>query len=221
MNTAHTIAACASAHGRSSRAVIRAFGSDAARVLERLTGLRPAARALLRARLDLGGAELPALCAWYGEGASYSGDPGFELLIPGNPALVARVLARLLAIDGVRTAEPGEFTARALLGGRLSLAQAEGVGAMVAAQNDEQLNAARLALGGESGRAFVAWAEELASLSALVEAGIDFTDQEDVVAIAPRELGARLRALRDAILSRAGAERSAEARAERTRVAIF
>lgn len=221
MNTAHTIAACASAHGRSPRAVIRAFGPDAARALEKLTGLRPSSRALSLARLRIGGDELPALCAWYSAGASYSGDPGFELLIPGNPALVDRVLATLLAIDGVRTAEPGEFTARALLSGRLSLSQAEGVGAMVAAQNSEQLHAARLALAGDSGRAFLAWADELAALSALVEAGIDFTDQEDVVAITPRELGARLRALRAEIVARAGAERGAEARAQRVRVAIF
>jgi tRNA modification GTPase len=99
--------------------------------------------------------------------------------------------ARRLSIDA-RRAEPGEFTARAFINNRLSLTQAEGVAATIAAQSDAELAAARMLLTGRVGDLAHALADELAAALALVEAGIDFTDQEDVVAIAPADLHARL-----------------------------
>ena len=83
---------------------------------------------------------------------------------------------------------PGEFSARAYLNGKLTLAQAEGVAATIAAHTERELAAAESLLAGETGDRHRAWAEELATLLALVEAGIDFTDQEDVVPIPPGAL---------------------------------
>jgi tRNA modification GTPase len=222
VNTNDTIAACASAPGRSSRAVIRVFGPGSAGIFARVCGRVPEHRAALAVRIDLGGGvKLPALAAWYARGGSYSGDAGFELLVPGNSTLVERVMGRLLACEGVRRAEPGEFTARALLSGRLSMAEAEAVGLLIAARSREQLESARLALAGELGGAFRAWFDELTTLAALVEAGIDFTDQEDVVAISAASLRERLGAVRDDLRLRLGAERGVERAREGVRVALF
>jgi tRNA modification GTPase len=105
---------------------------------------------------------------------------------------VERVVARLSAIEGVRAAGPGEFTARAYLNDKLTLDQAEGIAATIAAESEEQLSAARGLAEGRTGDVYRAWAEELATLLALVEAGIDFSDQEDVVPISPADLARRL-----------------------------
>jgi tRNA modification GTPase len=94
-----------------------------------------------------------------------------------------------------RRAEPGEFTARAFFNGKLTITEAEGVAATIAARSDAQLRAAGWLRRGALGSLAQALADELASALALVEAGIDFTDQEDVVAIAPSALHDRLRSL--------------------------
>jgi tRNA modification GTPase len=221
MNPAETIVACASPPGASARAVIRVFGPDADRVLRALTCSSLDARGIRTVRIRLQAGELPALAIIYEKDRSYTGDPGFELLIPGNPFLIERVMSAILIHSEVRLALPGEFTARALLAGRLSLAQAEGVGAMVHAANAAQLQTARHALTGRLGAEFVAWAEELASLLALVEAGIDFTDQEDVVAITPEVLRARLATLKTSVEACLGDRDLAERSKHGVRVALI
>ncbi|MGP1346512.1 MAG: GTPase, partial [Phycisphaerales bacterium] len=123
---------------------------------------------------------------------SYTGEDVVELQVPGHPSLVSRVVDALLSCAGVRLAEPGEFTARAFLNGRITAEQSEGVRAVIESRSGAELAAARRLLDGEGGSAYRALADELASALALVEAGIDFTDQDDVVAIAPAALHARL-----------------------------
>lgn len=121
--------------------------------------------------------------------------------------VVERVIGALLAIPGVRLAAPGEFTARAHLHGRLTVEQAEGVGMLISARNDAERAAANRLLAGEAGARYGSLADDLAEALALVEAGIDFTDQEDVVAIAPAALRTRLARIQSEvvdILSRAG-----------------
>ena len=120
--------------------------------------------------------------------------------MPGNPILLQRVIDELLAtaransIDA-RRAEAGEFTARAYFHGKMTLTQAEGVAGVIAAQSDAELRAARLLGAGKLGLFAHALADELASALALVEAGLDFTDQEDVVPITPKDLHNRLTSL--------------------------
>ncbi len=128
---------------------------------------------------------------------SYTGDETIELLLPGNAALLEGIIdwliARLRAHDkDARRAEAGEFTARAFLNGRMSLTEAEGVNAIISARSDAELRAGSLLTSGALGSLANALADDLASALALVEAGIDFTDQDDVVAIAPADLLARL-----------------------------
>jgi tRNA modification GTPase len=98
--------------------------------------------------------------------------------------MIAAALVRAIIEAGAQSAGPGEFTARALLNGKLDLAQAEGVAAVVSAQNRRQLRAARQLAAGELSRRLAPMTETLARVVTLVEAGIDFAD-EGIDAISP------------------------------------
>lgn len=107
--------------------------------------------------------------------------------MPGHPALLDRVVHAIID-GGARLAEPGEFTFRAYTAGRLDLTQAEGIAATISAVSDGQLAAAAHLREGELARFAGSQVDRLGTLLALVEAGIDFVDQEDVVPIAPARL---------------------------------
>ena len=200
-----TIVARASATGPARRAVIRISGPSAAQVLEKLSIDTPPARGAYRARATLfTPGDLPLLVLRFIAPASYTGQDAAELLVPANAHLVELILDRATAIEGVRRAEPGEFTARAYLAGRLTLAQAEGVAAKIAADTSKSLEAADRVLSGQAGQQHRQWADQLAALLARVEAGIDFTDQEDVVAVSSRELRDRLGRLQTEITKAIG-----------------
>ncbi len=219
MRTGDTIVAIASPAGRSARGLIRLSGPGVGGVMaEAFESVPPVGAS--RGRFRLLPQSLPVLVTRYASPRSYTGEDGAEILLPGNPYLLERVLTRLLSLPGVRLAEPGEFTARAYLAGKLSLDQAEGVAATIAAASEEQLQGAGELLSGSTGAAYRAWADELATLLALVEAGIDFTDQEDVVPIRPGELKRRLGALDDAIGAFIGSSRGGEARTALPRVVL-
>jgi tRNA modification GTPase len=194
--------------------MVRISGAAAFTMVERLLDRsdrpgRPEAalgrrRGVRRVRLDLGTARVPALALVFPAPHSYTGQDVVELQLAGHPALLQRVERRLLDLaepDGldVRRAGPGEFTARAFLAGRMSLTQAEGVAATIAARSDAQLRAAGLLRHDALGRLGRELSEELTGALALVEAGIDFTDEEDVVAIDPIDLERRLRDVVDRI----------------------
>lgn len=217
-NVGDAIVAWSSAPGRSARAIVRMSGRDRAAVLSRVRGVG-ASRGAYRARVVLEGATLPALALWFPGPRSYTGEDVLELVIPGSPALVGRVIDALVS-GGARPAEPGEFSARAYLNGRMTLEEAEGVAAMIAAATGAQLEASRRLVEGETGSAYRAMAEECTTLLALVEAGIDFTDQEDVTAIEAAELSRRARALAERIGGMLGASRGVEARETLPRVAL-
>lgn len=177
------------------RAMVRVSGARAFEVLRELGVGAPRVRGVACAVVRLGALEVPVLVVSLPGPRSYTGEDSVEVQLPGNPYLVERFVHALTAIEGVRLATPGEFTARAYLAGRLTLSEAEGVAATIAATTREQLDAAAELMEGRTGERYREWVEELATLLALVEAGIDFTDQEDVVAISAPELHARLGAL--------------------------
>lgn len=229
MRAGDTIVAIASGQGASARAIVRVSGPSTTGALGTILSPDPSrmpacARAvrLTLAPFDAGASpvSLPALLILWRSPRSYTREDCAELLVPGNPSLVERVVAALCAHEGVRPAEPGEFTARAYLHGGMSLDRAEGVAALIAAGGESARRAAERLLSGETGAAMRAWRDEVASLLALVEAGIDFTDQEDVIAIAPGALSARLSALGAQIEQAAGARASRESRTGRARVAL-
>lgn len=212
MDVSSTILAIASPPGTSLRGIIRITGKDTFDLINLIADREiTAKRAILPCRLRLRALNLPAIILTFPAPNSYTGEHSAEIQIPGNPTLLTRVIDELLAkanhnkIDA-RLAEPGEYTARAFFHEKLSLTQAEGVAAVIAAQSDAQLRAANMLLNGSLGSLANELADQLASALALVEAGLDFTDQEDVVAITDDDLLQRLNAISQLIckhLSRA------------------
>lgn len=225
-----TIVATATPPGRSARAMVRLSGPGAHAAIRALLhndvlprdGERRLAPCLIMLPSASPGSPLPlpALIARFNAPRSYTGEDTIELQCVGNPNVVQRLLAALTAMEGVRRAEPGEFSARAYLNGKMTLAEAEGVAAVIAADSGEQLSAARELLEGRTGERYRAWSDEAATLLALVEAGIDFTDQEDVIAIAPAALAARLEALRSSMAQHVGAKAGGEARHALPRIVL-
>ncbi len=198
MQPSDTITAIASGAGRAPRGIIRLSGPRVPSLVDRWfvnPPRQPGAHiARLRLRLDSGGeSDLPCLLLLFASPRSYTGEDAAEIILPGNPALLDRVARQFTSDPDVRAAQPGEFTARAFLNGKMTLDQAEGVQASIGARSAAELAAAELLLSGETGRAYRDLADEVARLLALVEAGIDFTDQEDVVPITPRDLAHGLR----------------------------
>ena len=108
---------------------------------------------------------------------SYTGQEMVELHLPGSPALLEIVIDQLLTA-GARSAQPGEFTARAFFNGRLDLTEAEAVAEVISAQSDAQLRAAQRLLSGALHRRCGSLATHLATTLAMVEAHIDFADQD-------------------------------------------
>ncbi len=204
MHPGDTIAAIATGSSPSgaTHALLRLSGPDAIAALSTLLTDPPAStRHSEHVVLKLGNATLPATLMVFPGPRSFTGEHCAELIVPANAWLLDRLMHALCAHAGVRPAEPGEFSARAYLAGRLSLSEAEGLAALIAADNQSQLAAAEELAQGRAGEQHQVWAHELTELLALTEAGIDFTDQEDVVAIAPADLSQRLGALRDAIVA--------------------
>lgn len=227
MLTSDTIVAIASGLGTAPRAIVRISGPRTLGMLGALDADTPTTRGIHRVRLSLptlfGQASLPALAMIFRAPHSYTGQDGAELLIPGNPILAQRLLSHLLTLaehdaddaSHVRLAQPGEFTARAFLSGKLTAEQAEGVQALIGAHTEAQLDAARALLAGTTGDAYRALADDVGGALALVEAGIDFTDEEDVVAINPSELRTRIDEALATIESILGPDRTSEAPSHR------
>ena len=196
MNVADTIIAIGSPPGRSQRTLLRLAGPGAFRVCDitdPVRGLRPYV-------FEVGTHALPVLRFIAPGPDSYTGDDVVELLVPGGRPLVELIRNEL---DGradrlgipLRDAGPGEYTARAYLNGRIDLLEAEGISETIRAETDSQLRAAHGLSGGGLGDFAREIASEIIRLAGLVEAGIDFTDQEDVVAIPMEELITSVRAL--------------------------
>ena len=192
-----TIFAVASGAGRAAIAVMRISGSDSAAILRALTRhLPPSRRASLRRLRDAAGEELDrALVLWLPAPASYTGEDSAELHLHGGRAVIEGVADALVAL-GARPAEPGEFTRRAFLNGRMDLIEAEAVGDLVEAETSAQRAQALRQLDGALGAIYRDWAERLRVLLAQQEALIDFPDEDlpsETEAVALTELGALTR----------------------------
>lgn len=180
MGEADTIFAVASGVGRSAVSVVRISGPESAAVITDLChGARPPARrASLRTLRDGEGAILDrALVLWFPGPGSYTGEDSAELHLHGGAAVLAGVADRLTAL-GARPAEPGEFTRRAFLQGRMDLLQAEAIADLVAAETAAQRQQALRQLGGALGGLYRTWSDALLRLLAQQEAMIDFPDED-------------------------------------------
>lgn len=208
-----TIYALATARGRSGLAVVRVSGPAAFAAGLALCGSLPAARVAGLRRLRWGGELLDeALVLSFSEGASFTGEAVVELHCHGGPAVVGAVLRALAGQPGLRLAEPGEFTRRALENGVLDLAQVEGLADLIDAETEAQRRQAVRVLSGSVGHKVEGWRRDLIRAGALLEATIDFADEDVPVDVSPEVL-----ALIDGLMADLGREAAGVAAAERIR----
>lgn len=208
-----TIYALATARGRSGLAVVRISGPAAHAAGLALCGSLPAARVAGLRRLTWGGELLDeALVVSFAEGASFTGEAVVELHCHGGPAVVGAVLRALSEQPGLRLAEPGEFTRRALENGVLDLAQVEGLADLIDAETEAQRRQAVRVLSGSVGQKVDGWRRDLIRAGALLEATIDFADEDVPVDVSPEVL-----ALIDGLMADLGREAAGVTAAERIR----
>jgi tRNA modification GTPase len=176
---ADTIAAIASAQGRGGVGVIRVSGREIETLTRGILGELPAARrASYKNFLDEKGDILDqGIALYFPAPHSYTGEHVLELQGHGGPAVLQMLLQRCLDL-GARLAQPGEFTRRAYLNGKLDLAQAESVADLIEANSAEAARSALRSLRGEFSTAVHGLVDELIHLRMLVEAMLDFPEEE-------------------------------------------
>ena len=205
MSKADTIIAVSTPAGYAPRAVVRLSGPGALGAVE--ARFRPqgggwsrtfrATRGALRLSED--GLEVPVTVYVMRAPRSYTREDVVEVHLPGSPPLLDMVLDEFLAEGSIRLARPGELTQRAFLNGRIDLAEAEAVLAVIRARNESELLAATARLDGKASAECAALQSELAGLRALVEASLDFAEHDieivggDEVLDRVRSIAGRLR----------------------------
>jgi tRNA modification GTPase len=189
-----TIGAAATPPGRGGIAIVRVSGAAAPGIGERLLGQLPQPRIATTAQFrDRDGNAIDhGLALYFPAPQSYTGEHVLELHGHGGPVLVEALIRRLLEL-GARRAQPGEFTQRAYLNGKLDLAQAEAVADLIDAASDAAARAALRSLEGEFSNRVISLSQTLGELRAQVEAAIDFAD-EQIDVLSDTALGARLEA---------------------------
>jgi tRNA modification GTPase len=177
-----TIFAVSSGRPPAAIAVVRVSGPEAFAAAEALAGPLPAARrAGLRGLRDTNGALLDrALVIVFPGPTTATGEDLVELHCHGGRAVIAAVERALSAQSGLRPAEPGEFTRRALTNGRIDLTEAEGLADLLEAETESQRIAAMTAAEGRVSHTVRGWMDSVAMLSARIEAMLDFADEDDV-----------------------------------------
>ena len=194
-----TVFALASARGKAGVAVIRVSGDQAWVAAEALCGGLPAPRKAGVRRVRHEGRVLDeALVLVFEAGASFTGEPCVELQIHGGTATVRAVLRALAEQPGLRLAEPGEFSRRALENGRMDLTQIEGLADLIDAETEAQRRQAIAVMSGDLGRKAQLWRADLVRASALLAVTIDFSD-EDVPAEVSDEVVRLLSGVRDGV----------------------
>ncbi|TCH99015.1 tRNA uridine-5-carboxymethylaminomethyl(34) synthesis GTPase MnmE [Roseococcus sp. SYP-B2431] len=172
------IFALASGAGRAAVAVMRLSGAGTGALVEALCGPLPEPRRASLRRLRHGEVVLDrALVLWLPAPGSYTGEDSAELQLHGGPAVVAAVAEALVTL-GARPAEPGEFTRRAFLHGKLDLTEAEGIADLIAAETEAQRRQALRQAEGGLARRHAEWAARLTRLLARQEAFIEFEEED-------------------------------------------
>lgn len=163
--------------------ILRISGPEAGQALKSLTGSLPNPRvvSLLKITDMVSGALLDsALCLWFPAPNSATGEDLAEIHCHGGRAVIRAIEAALEQIDGLRRAEPGEFTRRAFAHGKMDLAEAEGLSDLLFAETELQRKAAVRNAGGALSRKVNDWQQQILQLSGQVEAELDFSDEDDV-----------------------------------------
>lgn len=178
---AATIYALSSAPGRGAIAVVRISGPDAGAALQSLAGLNalPEPRRAHLFKLRRGDIVLDrALCLWFPGPGTATGEDLAELHLHGGRAVINGVLFALSLLPGLRLAQPGEFTKRGFLNGKLDLTQAEGLADLVDAETEQQAAQAIAQMDGALGRVYESWRSQIVRALAYAEAVLDFPDED-------------------------------------------
>ncbi|MFN4154295.1 MAG: tRNA uridine-5-carboxymethylaminomethyl(34) synthesis GTPase MnmE [Paracoccaceae bacterium] len=181
-----TIFALATARGKAGIAVVRVSGPlalEAARALG-VTGLK-SRRVAFRQLVTDGEVLDSGLVLFFEQGASFTGDTVVEFQIHGGEAVVSALLKFLGTLPGLRLAGPGEFTRRALENGMLDLTQVEALADLIDSETEAQRRQAQRVLSGAIGQRAADWRRDLIRAAALIEATIDFADEDIPVNVIP------------------------------------
>ena len=210
-----TIFALSSGRPPSAISIVRVSGPQAGAALEALAGRVPGPRIATRALLRDGQGQGidDAIVLWFPTPASATGEDVAEFHIHGSRAVQAALFAALGRIENIRAAEPGEFTRRAFENGKLDLTEAEALDDLIHADTDRQRRQALRQLKGLLGDKARDWRARIIEASALIEAGIDFSDEGDV----PAELIAPALAKVEALHGEIQETLAAQGRSERLR----
>jgi len=208
-----TIYAPATAAGRAAVAVVRISGPRTRQAVRTLAGGVPRPRrASLKSLRGPDGEEIDrALVLFFSGPESYTGEDVAEFHVHGGPSVVGALLESLAAL-GLRLAEPGEFTRRAFEHGKLDLAQAEGVADLIDAETEAQRRQALEQLGGRLSAVQARWSEALLEALAMLEAAVDFPDEE-----VPQDVASRARPVLERLVAELDAAAADAERGERVR----
>src|SRR6201991_3548422 len=207
-----TIFALSSGRPPNAISVVRVSGAHAGKILSSLANRIPPPRRATRALIrDANQQPIDdAVVLWFPGPKSATGEDVAELHVHGARAVLAALFAALSSFENTRAAEPGEFTRRAFENGKLDLTEAEGLDDLIHADTDRQRRQALRQLGGLLGDEARNWRAQIVEACALIEAGIDFSDEGDV----PAELIApaleKIKTLLDEIRSVLGASSRSE-----------
>jgi tRNA modification GTPase len=196
-----TIFALSSGRPPNAISVVRVSGAHAGTILSslarRIPPPRTAARALIR---DTNQQPIDdAVVLWFPGPKSATGEDVAEFHVHGGRAVLAALFAALSSFENTRAAEPGEFTRRAFENGKLDLTEAEGLDDLIHADTDRQRRQALRQLKGLLGDRARSWRQQIIEASALIEAGIDFSDEGDVPAELIAPALAKIKVLHDEI----------------------
>ncbi|MBU2999291.1 tRNA uridine-5-carboxymethylaminomethyl(34) synthesis GTPase MnmE [Roseovarius nubinhibens] len=208
-----TIFALSSAPGKAGVSVVRVSGPAAFEACRVLAGDVPARR-VGSVRLLRQGEEVldEALILTFDAGHSFTGEETVEFQVHGSVAIIGALLARLGEMPGLRQAEPGEFTRRALENERLDLAQIEGLADLLESETEAQRRQAMKMFSGALGQKAEGWRGKLIRAMALLEVTIDFADEE-----VPEDVYPEVIAVLDGVMAELRVEITGVAAAERIR----
>jgi tRNA modification GTPase len=195
MNGKSTIFAVSTGSGRAGIAVVRVSGPAVQVVLSDLAGGVPMRRrAVLRTLRSRDHADVidKGMVLFFPGPYSVTGEDVAEFHVHGSIAVVERLLDELSGFDSCRIAQPGEFTRRAFENERLDLVEVEGLADVLASETESQRRLAMRQFSGEASSVYHAWHDELVAALAIVEASIDFADEDGVAVRAMAEVRPRL-----------------------------
>lgn len=177
-----TIVALSSGAPPSGVSIIRCSGPDSAKLLHQtVEGIVEPKNAVLKTLRDLEGEIIDqALVLWFPKPASFTGEDVVEFHVHGSRAVVDKLLSHATSFTNVRFAEPGEFASRAFANGKIDLTEAEGLADLIEAETEAQRKIAQYLASGGLKKKYDDWQRKILDARAMIEADIDFADEDDV-----------------------------------------